>query len=91
MAAELERQGRLYAGLGKKHPALPDPDLRLWPPELGENTFLLCKPPSLWHLVTLPKDTNPAWFVPDLFPECHYGWKTRHRCLPLIKTEGVIM
>lgn len=56
--------------LGRKHPALPDPDLRLQPPELGEDTFLLCKPPSLWHSVTLPKD-EPPWFVPDLSPECH--------------------
>lgn len=56
----LERRGGLYAGLGRKPPAPPpDPDLRLQPPELGDVSFLLCKARSLWHWVTLPKDTNP--------------------------------
>lgn len=58
--AEAGKARRALRGSQKEAPRHPpDPDLRLQPPELGDVSFLLCKARSLWHWVTLPKDTNP--------------------------------
>ena len=60
---EAQKEGRHLltknGGLGRNQPCQYTLIWDFWPPQLWDDKFLLCKPPSLWHfVVTAPANWN---------------------------------